>query len=222
MQHAFHEAFFPRRFGPLPPEVSQLVKLKMFGKGSIIVQQGEPAQHFYYVHSGQVKASILRHDGTEKVVAFAEPGQFFADVPFFQQVNHWYTCEAMESTQVSEFSQAMMEMIMRARPDFVLTLMQSMAHKVWMLSNQMMSLTFDPFEVRLARILLEILRWRPKGTRSLSITHQELSSLVGTSRVMVTRVLNEWRERGIVQMRKGEVCIIDMPALERTAELGAE
>ena len=216
------EAFHPRRFGQLPPEVSELVIPRFYPKGNKITLQGEPAQHFYYVHAGHVRATIIRSDGTEKVLAFADPGQFFADVPFFQQANHWYTGEAVEPTYVSAFSREIMEAINRVCPDFLLSLMQSMAHKVWMLSNQMMTLTFDPSEVRLARILVEILTRKPEGTKSLAITHQELAGLMGTSRVMVTRVLNDWRASGIVDLRKGTIRILDLPALEQIAAFGIE
>lgn len=220
MQKVVEEAFHPRRIGPLPPEFSELVKTRIYRQGSTILRQGEPALEFFYVTYGHVRATIVRPDGTEKVLAFAEPGQFFADVPFFQQVNHWYTGEAVEQTQVSVFSRETMENINRIRPNFVFTLMQSMAHKVWMLSNQMMSLTFDPTEVQLARILVEILAQKPEGTKLLVITHQELSALMGTSRVMVTRVLNNWRSREIVDLKKGKLWIRDFPALEHLAAFG--
>jgi CRP/FNR family cyclic AMP-dependent transcriptional regulator len=222
MKFVVHEAFHPRDFGPLPPEVSELVTPRFFPQGSIIIRQGEPSLHFFYVHVGHVRATIGRPDGTEKVLAFAEPGQFFADVPFFQQSDHWYTGEAVESTEVSVFSREIMETINRVCPDFIFMLMQSMAHKVWMLSNQMMTLTFDPSEIRLTRILLEILTHKPAGTRLLAITHQELSALAGTSRVMVTRVLNGLRARGIVELRKGALCVTDLPALERIAAFGID
>ncbi|ALS24039.1 MULTISPECIES: Crp/Fnr family transcriptional regulator [Paenibacillus] len=222
VQYVIDEAFHPRHFGPLPPEVSEAAAQRFFPRGSNIIFQGEPAEHFFYVHTGQVRATIIRPDGIEKAFAFAERGQFFADVPFFQQSNHWYTVVAVESTQVSEFSRESMETITRVRPDFVFSLMQSIAHKVWMLSNQMMTLTFDPTEVRLARIVVEILNRKPEGFRSLAITHQELSALTGTSRVMVTRVLNDWRARGIVELRKRTLCVMDLPALERIAAFGME
>ncbi|MGF9710558.1 Crp/Fnr family transcriptional regulator [Paenibacillus naphthalenovorans] len=63
---------------------------------------------------------------------------------------------------------------------------------------------------------------QPEGFRSLAITHQELSALTGTSRVMVTRVLNDWRARGIVELRKRTLCVMDLPALERIAAFDIE
>ncbi|WP_419880455.1 Crp/Fnr family transcriptional regulator [Peribacillus sp. B-H-3] len=222
MQHTIEEAFHPRQFGPLPDEIVDLAVPIFFPRGTIINRQGEKANQFFYVHKGHVRGTIVRSDGIEKVIAFAESGQFFAEVPFFQQCNHWYTGEAVEPTNVSSFSWDMIEKMNRTRPDFVLRLMQSLAHKVWMLSNQMMSLTFDHSEVRLARILVEILTRKPAGTRSLSITHQELSALMGTSRVMVTRLLNGWRTSGIVDLRKGTISVINQEALERIAAFGIE
>ncbi|WP_078429798.1 Crp/Fnr family transcriptional regulator [Alkalihalobacterium alkalinitrilicum] len=222
MPYVVEEAFHPSHFGQLPPEVNELIKRKSYKKGSNIIFQGDPAKNFYYVHNGKVKATIVRPDGTEKVFAFSESGQFFADVPFFQQSNHWYTVVAIELTTVSEFSKDDMETIIRIHPEFVFSLMQSISQKVWMLSNQMMTLTFDPTEVRLARIIVEILNRKPEGIQSLSITHQELSSILGTSRVMVTKILNDWRVRGIVDLRKGALSINDLQALKQITAFNLE
>ncbi len=219
LPYVIEEAFHPRHFGQLPPEISELVTQRTFKKGGNIIFQGDPAKHFYHIHSGRVRATIVRSNGTEKVFAYSESGHFFADVPFFQQANHWYTVTAIEPTTVSEFSKEVMEKIIRNNPDFVFLLMQSISQKVWMLSNQMMTLTFDPTEVRLARIVAEILNRKPKteGIQSLTITHQELSALMGISRVMVTRILNDWRGRGIVNLRKGILYINDLQALKQIA-----
>ncbi len=218
MQHVINEMFHLRRFGSLPEKVSELVSPQFYPKGSIIIRQGEPACHFFYIHSGRVRTSAIRPDGTEKVLAYAEPGQFFADGPFFRQSSHYYTGEVLEPTYATAFTRETLDEITRVSPDFIFTLMQSMAHKVWMLSNQMMTITFEPTEVRLARSLIEILTRKPEGTVSLAITHQEISTLVGTSRVMVTRVLNGWRTRGIVELRKAIISVKDFPALERIAD----
>ncbi|WP_180955256.1 Crp/Fnr family transcriptional regulator [Peribacillus deserti] len=222
IQHVIDVAFHPRQFGPLSAEIMELAVPMFFPRGTIINRQGDQAQQFFFVHNGHVRGTIVRSDGTEKVIAFADTGQFFAEVPFFQQCNHWYTGEAVEPTHVSAFTWATIDKINHTHPDFVLKLMQSLAHKVWMLSNQMMSVTFDHSEVRLARILIEILNRKPIGTRSLSITHQELSALMGTSRVMVTRLLNVWRNSGIVDLRKGSIRIINNQELERIAAFGFE
>lgn len=82
IQNVIEKAFYPRQLGPLPAEFSELMRTRIYPQGSVIIRQGEPASEFFYVNYGHVRATIVRPDGTEKVLAFAEPGQYFADIPF--------------------------------------------------------------------------------------------------------------------------------------------
>jgi CRP/FNR family transcriptional regulator len=70
--------------------------------------------------------------------------------------------------------------------------------------EQVAALAFDPTPRRLARELLRLSELpdcrRENGTIRLGscLTHEELAALVGTSRGVITTVLNQFRERGLV------------------------
>jgi CRP/FNR family transcriptional regulator len=72
---------------------------------------------------------------------------------------------------------------------------------------------------KLARLLLE---WStdgdttPEGIRiKVALTHEEIAQLIGTSRETVTRVLGEFREKKVAQLRGSTLVIQDRAALER-------
>jgi len=71
----------------------------------------------------------------------------------------------------------------------------------------------------MARLLLE---WATDGEETkdgirikISLTHEEIAQLIGTSRETVTRVLSEFREKKIAQLRGSTRMILSKPGLEK-------
>jgi CRP/FNR family transcriptional regulator len=80
--------------------------------------------------------------------------------------------------------------------------------------------TFHGVEMRLAGVLLgkdfsELTNHSSIG--ELHITHQELADLIGTSRETVSRVLEIWRQKGLVVLKRGYIIINRRDELERQA-----
>jgi len=48
----------------------------------------------------------------------------------------------------------------------------------------------------------------------LLMTHEDISQLIGTSRETVTRLLKEFRDKGIIAIRGSSLTILNKPALE--------
>lgn len=68
---------------------------------------------------------------------------------------------------------------------------------------------FAPLEQRLARRLLA-----EAGTAGIVVkTHQQLAADVGSAREVVSRILAQWAEAGLVELRRGQVQIVDRAAL---------
>ncbi len=54
--------------------------------------------------------------------------------------------------------------------------------------------------------------------RRLFLTHEEMAQLIGTSRETVTRVLSEFRQKKLAQLRGSTLLILDKPGMERLIE----
>jgi CRP/FNR family transcriptional regulator len=65
----------------------------------------------------------------------------------------------------------------------------------------------QPIEQRLAHVLLE------KRTDVINMTHQGLADEVGTAREVVSRILKDFEEKGMIKLKRGIVLIHDEKAL---------
>ena len=64
-------------FEPLQPyermNLADALSTKHFSDGSMIVQQGAPADGMYFIESGVVDVMVVGNDGTEKLVSPISP-----------------------------------------------------------------------------------------------------------------------------------------------------
>jgi CRP-like cAMP-binding protein len=84
---------------------------------------------------------------------------------------------------------------------------------------------FKSLSQRLADTLLELARapTRPRwlgGSDALEVrtTHEALAEMIGTHRETTTKLLNEFRSQGVIELRRGKVLILDDAALRDHSE----
>lgn len=68
------------------------------------------------------------------------------------------------------------------------------------------------------RVRLSLIGMADETGFALKLTQTELAECIGLTAVHVNRTLRELRERGLMEFRRGEVAITDLPGLERLAE----
>ncbi len=80
---------------------------------------------------------------------------------------------------------------------------------------------------RLAAVLLRLVAAAPGSTglfarrgEEVRLTQEQLSELVGTTRGTTTKLLGEFRDAGLLQLRRGAVVVVDREGLRRAAEQG--
>jgi CRP/FNR family transcriptional regulator len=76
----------------------------------------------------------------------------------------------------------------------------------------MQRIVFLSLEKRLAHFLKEEVV-RQRGP-IFSVTHEQIARCIGSSREVVTRMLNQFAARGIVTLGRGTVTVLDQDALE--------
>jgi len=77
------------------------------------------------------------------------------------------------------------------------------------------AVTFKRLDVRLAEYLLKA----GSGDTELSITHQDLASDLGSAREVISRVLKDFEQRGLVKLKRGQIIFIDPAQLKDISQM---
>jgi len=94
--------------------------------------------------------------------------------------------------------------------DFVFDLLSQRLASVIMIVDEV---AFRRMDVRIATLLLQ----RSQIQDPIHITHQEIASELGSSREVISRLLEDFSEQGIIRSGRGEVEILDIKELKLRA-----
>lgn len=76
-------------------------------------------------------------------------------------------------------------------------------------------LAFQQLDLRLACLLGRVLDVR--GSRRVTVTHEELARELGSTRVVVSRLLKDFERMGCIRLHRGEIELLSSEALARFA-----
>lgn len=77
------------------------------------------------------------------------------------------------------------------------------------------AVTFKRLDVRLAEYLLKA----TDQDVELSITHQDLASDLGSAREVISRVLKDFEQRGLVELKRGKIVLLKSDQLDEISQL---
>ncbi len=94
--------------------------------------------------------------------------------------------------------------------DFVLDLFSQRLSSVMEIVDEV---AFRRMDIRVAILLLE----RSRTANPLNITHQEIAAELGSSREVISRILENLTRQGLIRMGRGTLEVLDFQALETLA-----
>lgn len=206
--------------GDLYERYVHLARPLVYGTGDVIYWQGEPSQGFYYLAKGRIRISLLRDDGSERILAVHEGPAHFGEAAACDGQPHFTSAVALEECHAYLFPVEKLLSIAREKPEIVLDLMRGMARKMRLLTLEVETLACLRAEQRVASMLMKLIHDYGAPTArgkalTLPVTHQELAAVTGMSRVTVTLILNKWEGEGIISKRRGHIEVLDEAHLRR-------
>jgi len=194
-----------------------------YAKGEHVFQQGEPAQHFYYLLSGHLQISQLTPAGERIVVRYVNRGELFGIARAMHLSQYPATALAVEPTTALRWPSSQWEALGRTCSHLGEHVLQAIGQRLQEAHQRLGELATEPVEQRLAHALLRLAersgRESPHGVDiDFPLSRQNLAEMTGTTLHTVSRVLNVWKERGLLELGREQVVILDLDGLARYAE----
>ena len=191
-------------------------------RGQTVYCLDDPADEIYLVREGRVKILRLSPDGQQKTLDIYQPGDFFGELCICGGQRRTEQAVALEPLHTTCFQVQGLMKLLRRSPDMVLELLQLLCARLRESHDQIASLAFDNIPRRLARELLRLGREEKPveggAVVKLNLTHEELAQLVGTSREMITTIMNQFRQRGLLDYARRQITL-DPASMEKFLSL---
>ena len=209
----YYDSFSSPETG-LPPELFQPFfsagQPVFYRRGQLIYMQGQTPEYLYCLLDGTVRTGILSDRGEEKLLTTYHAGSIFGEASFFDGMPRVSTATAHTDCRIVRLSHNTVDALFRKDPSLASAMITYLARTVRLLSGHVDTMSFQTADKRLKDLLLN----HPASNGRIPLTHEELASALGVSRVTVSRILGDFSRQGLIQTGYGFILIKDRAGLE--------
>jgi len=193
-------------------------KKKKFRKDEIIFLKGEPGDYFFIIMSGKVRVISQSSEGKEVILAVLGDNDMFGEMALIDGSARCATVIAQSNLEALALSQVQFTGLIRHQPSFFIKIIRLFISRIRSSNTQIELLALRTLKERMASLLLSWLKDK-NGEKcfKLPYTHQDISSILGTSRECVTRTLGELTEDGYIYFRRNTIVIKNIGGLLKLA-----
>src|SRR6202166_5165396 len=193
-------------------------------RGATIFSKGDPGNSLVAVISGTVKISISSADGRSAILNLIGPGEIFGEVALLD--GQARTADATASTTCEIFVIDRREFLpfVRSQPELAMKFIELLCARLRWTSDQVEQVILQDLPGRLASALIRLTEKHKVagGGRTIAVTQQEISEMVGMTRESINKQLRVWSTRSWVRLEHGAIVVLDAGPLQALAEAGFE
>lgn len=216
----------PRLLQGLPPDehrkLVERAKIRSYGVGEAVYQEGDPADSFHFVLDGRLAVSVTSADGRELTAAIIERDEVFGELALVvtEGIRHT-TVRALEPAETMVIYRRDFDHLRQRHRAFSDLLVDMLTVRVIRQAVQLEEALYLPVQTRILRRLVELARTYGGGHEPavIPLTQEDIAGLAGTARATVNRILRAERSRGTVSLEKRRITVLDMESLVQRARL---
>ncbi len=183
-------------------------------RGTVFYTPGETGEVLFILKKGRVNLYRMTTEGKKLVTATVEPGTVFGEMSMIGQGMVDSFAEASEDCTLCVMSRTDVERLIREQPSVSLRLLQLLATRLDAAEERLADVAYKSVPARIATTLL---RLSGDAGDAVKLSHQDIADMVGTYRETATRILNELRAEGLIELKRMRIDIVDAGRLEDVA-----
>lgn len=194
--------------------------MPVFKKNAFIYFTNDAANSIYMIAEGRVKIGHYTEDGKEVVKAILGKGEMFGELALTGEERREDFAQSLDdSTSVCTMSIEEMQSLMLEDKELSLKIYKLIGLRIRKLERKIESLVFKDARTRIIEFLKDAAEWKGKkvGFETMiptKLTHKDIANLTGTSRQTVTTILNELKEKNLINFDRRKILIRDLEKLK--------
>ena len=186
--------------------------------GVMIVAHDDTSRTVYFLTGGRARSLIYAASGTMVGFGDLHAGQMFGEVQAIDGQPRTVAVEAVEACTVASLSADVFLELVRAEPDFAISVLEQIAHNIRALTARVFEFSTMSVTSRLHAELVRLARTNGEPTGAGiklrgSPTHAELAARISTHREAVTRELNRLQKLGLLTKDDRSIVVTNLDGL---------
>ena len=190
-----------------------------YKKDQFIYFPEEAAQDIFMIVNGRVKIGNYLEDGKEVVTAILSTGEIFGELALAGEDKRKDFAQAMDAnTTICPISISELKELMKDNKELSFSLLKLVGLRLMKVERKLELLVFRDARTRIVEFLKDAASWKGKkvGFETMiptRLTHKDIAALTGTSRQTVTTILNELKEKNLINFDRKKILIRDLEKL---------
>jgi CRP-like cAMP-binding protein len=194
----------------------QAATMRRYQAGESVFGPSRDPQRVYVLQDGLVRIFRVTPTGAEFTLGYVRPGELFGEVSILSDEPRETFAQAKVASKILTVPRTAFVAMLQAHNPVLYSVAKKIARRVIDLQSRAEDLIFLGARSRLARLLLRLAKdyGQPHDEGraiGLPLTHEEIATLMGTSRQTVSLLLRELTAAGLVA-RRGRQLILPRPA----------
>lgn len=191
-------------------------------KKQILFADGEEAKGFYVILSGKVKLYKISSEGKEQILHVVSAPDAFAEAALFLEGTYPAFAEALSDSQLLFFPKRDFVQLIEKNPQFSINIIVSLSRFLKKFASLIEELSLKEVSSRIAKYLIDLsLKLSKEGKNprevELDLSKTQLASRLGTISETLSRSLAKMKAKGIIDVKKNRIVILNRESLEELA-----
>ena len=202
--------------------IRAVASLKQIGKREILFGEGEEAKGFYVILSGKVKLYKISPEGKEQILHVVSAPDAFAEAALFLEGSYPAFAETLADSQLLFFPKRDFIQLIEGNPQLSINMIVSLSHFLRRFASLIEELSLKEVSSRVAKYLIDLsLKSAKEGKNpkevDLDLSKNQLASKLGTISETLSRTLTKMKAKGIIDVKRNKILILNQQALRESA-----
>lgn len=192
-------------------------------KNSTIFEQGAPANSFFVLLNGHVRAAKTTPAGQQVVVRYVAPGEAFGVGVAMGLAEYPATATAVDDSVVLVWPSDAWPRLVARHPQLATNALQTVGARLQETHTRVVEMSTEQVERRVAHALLRLAQQAGRKVEAgieidFPISRQDIAEMTGTTLHTVSRILSAWEAQGLVDGGRQRIVLCDPHKLFMLAE----
>jgi len=204
---------------PAVQKLNEIKSIAVYPKSAMLFIEGQQPRGVFVLCAGKAKLSTSSVEGKTIITKICESGDVLGLTATISNRPYEVTAEMIEPGQANFISREALLAFLRDNGEVALRVAEQLSRNYFTAYEEIrtLGLTTSPAE-KFAKLLLG---WSA-GTGhngsaqvKLTLTHEEIAEMIGTTRETVSRLFSDFKKRQLVQVKGATLTIRNVAALEK-------
>lgn len=188
--------------------------------GAVLFSEGQRARSVVTLCSGRIKLTRSSVDGRTLLLRIAKPGDVLGLNAALHDLPYEVTAQTIEPCHIKAFPRKEFIQFIERNPEGSLHAAETLGKEYIMALNGITRLALSStIAGRIANLLLELAQEEEDETIDqpeihLPLKHEDLASMLGSSRESITRTLNDLKREGLIDIRGTRITLLQKNRLK--------